>query len=119
MSEYTLYSWGASEVPDLSDYNPVGDFCIEVQFDLKYAEEDGLITYWFILANNNGLFHYIENNLHEDEMFLSVKKIIITKEFSYENLMLFLNNEVRDKCIVLNNFDLCRYLNSEFNESID
>ena len=63
--------------------------------------------------------NYIKNNFLQDEIFLSIKKVVITNEFKYENVISYLNDNVINKCMELNDLDLYRYLNYEFNKSID
>ncbi|NVO86715.1 hypothetical protein, partial [Hymenobacter terrestris] len=100
---------------DIRTFAPIGPFCTEVAFDIAHKEEAGVITYWFLLADAEGLANYARHNLLPGELYYALKKVILVKEYSYDMLREFLLREVENKCAQHDNNTILQYLETEFN----
>jgi len=85
----------------------VGEFFVAIEIDLKHKGQQEILTCYFFLCNKLG-FHLQE---HSEE--LDFVKIV--DHFSIEFVKKFIQENIIRQCEELNDLELIKYLESNFN----
>ncbi len=112
MSDFELYSWGSLDCSDLKTFNPRGPFCIAVEFDIRYKNETGAITFCFFLCNQEGF----TNNFRLDDDLEDFKHTIIVEKYSYDYIVEHFKHVIEHKIKTLSNIELMQFLHENYFE---
>ena len=113
MEKLKMLSYGSLDVGDLKTFNKKNNFFISVEFDICTIIDEGVTTYFFFLADVEGVKNYINKELEYDNS-LELNNILIVSEYEYDFLKNFLLNKVEKIIELLSEDKIWDYLNSNF-----